>query len=82
MDIAAAVAATQGSYPIPLQGGDMGFHKAAALPTELSSEITKLDVGAVSEPLVTLKVLTSLSLLIKSQRYDDYTAMAHSPYFS
>jgi len=65
VDIAAAVAATQGSYPIPLQGGDMGFHKAAALPTELSSEITKLDVGAVSEPLVTPEGIDIIKLANK-----------------
>ena len=53
VDVAAAIASTQGSYPIPLQGGDMGFHKASALPTALASEITKLAVGAVSEPMVT-----------------------------
>ncbi|MGP9687860.1 peptidylprolyl isomerase [Psychrobacter sp. AOP22-C1-C5] len=53
VDVAEAVAASQGSYPIPLQGGDMGFHQAASLPTELSNEITKLEVGAVSAPLVT-----------------------------
>ncbi|WP_350558820.1 peptidylprolyl isomerase [Psychrobacter sp. CAL346-MNA-CIBAN-0220] len=53
VDVAAIIAEVQGSYPIPLQGGDTGFHKAAALPTELASEIIKLDVGAVSAPLVT-----------------------------
>ncbi|WP_201557876.1 peptidylprolyl isomerase [Psychrobacter sp. 72-O-c] len=65
VDVAAAVAATQGNYPIPLQGGDMGFHKAAALPTELSSEITKLDVGAVSEPLVTAEGIDIIKLANK-----------------
>ena len=53
VDVAAAIASVQGSYPIELQGGDMGFHKASALPTELASEITKLAVGGVSAPLVT-----------------------------
>ena len=53
VDVAAAIAETQGNYAMPIQGGDMGFHKAANLPTELSSEITKLGVGEVSEPLVT-----------------------------
>ncbi len=65
VDVAEAVAATQGSYPIPLQGGDMGFHKAAALPTELSSEITKLDVGAVSQPLVTPEGIDIIKLANK-----------------
>jgi peptidyl-prolyl cis-trans isomerase SurA len=65
VNVAEAVAASQGSYPIPLQGGDMGFHKAAALPTELSSEITKLDVGAVSAPLVTPEGIDIIKLADK-----------------
>ena len=50
VNVSEAVAASQGSYPIPIKGSDMGFHKAASLPTELSSKITNLDIGAVSEP--------------------------------
>ena len=65
VDVAAAVAASQGSYSIPLQGGDMGFHKAASLPTELSSKITKLDVGAVSEPLLTPEGIDIIKLADK-----------------
>ena len=65
VDVAAAIAASQGSYPIPLQGGDMGFHKAAALPTELSSEITKLEVGAVSAPLITPEGIDIIKLANK-----------------
>ncbi len=65
VDIAAAVAAAQGSYSIPIQGGDMGFHKAAALPTELSSEITKLDVGAVSAPILTPEGIDIIKLANK-----------------
>ena len=64
-DVEAAVAEAQGSYPIPLQGGDMGYHKAAALPTELSSEITKLEVGAVSAPLVTPEGIDIIKLADK-----------------
>ncbi len=65
VDVAAAVVASQGDYPIPLQGGDMGFHKAAALPTELSSEITKLEVGEVSAPLVTPEGIDIIKLANK-----------------
>ncbi|OLF39420.1 peptidylprolyl isomerase [Psychrobacter sp. Cmf 22.2] len=65
VDVEAAVAEAQGSYPIPLQGGDMGYHKAAALPTELSSEITKLEVGAVSAPLVTPEGIDIIKLADK-----------------
>lgn len=65
VDVADAVAASQGNYPIPLQGGDMGFHKAASLPTELSSEITKLEVGAVSAPLITPEGIDIIKLADK-----------------
>ena len=65
VDVAAAIAASQGNYPIPLQGGDMGFHKASALPTELSSEITKLEVGAVSAPLITPEGIDIIKLANK-----------------
>ena len=65
VDVTEAIATSQGSYPIPLQGGDMGFHKAASLPTELSSEITKLDVGAVSAPLITPEGIDIIKLADK-----------------
>lgn len=65
VDVAEAIAASQGNYPIPLQGGDMGFHKAAALRTELSSEITKLEVGAVSAPLITPEGIDIIKLANK-----------------
>src|SRR5699024_2624254 len=65
VDVTEAIAASQGSYPIQLQGGDMGFHKAAALPTELASEMTKLEVGAVSAPLVTPEGIDIIKLADK-----------------
>ncbi len=65
VDVAAAIVDAQGSYPLPLQGGDTGFHKAAALPTELASEITKLAVGAVSAPLVTPEGIDIIKLADK-----------------
>ena len=65
VDVAAAIAAVQGSYASAIQGGDMGFHKAAALPTELASEITKLAVGAVSEPLITPEGIDIIKLANK-----------------
>ncbi|MEN6670786.1 peptidylprolyl isomerase [Psychrobacter sp. B38] len=67
VNVAEAVAASQGNYPIPLQGGDMGFHQAASLPTELSSEITKLEVGAVSAPLVTPEGIDIIKLADKKE---------------
>ncbi|MDN3453497.1 MULTISPECIES: peptidylprolyl isomerase [unclassified Psychrobacter] len=65
VNVAEAVTASQGSYPLPLQGGDMGFHKAASLPTELSSQITKLDVGAVSDPVLTPEGIDIIKLADK-----------------
>ena len=65
VDVDAAKAAVQGDYPIPIQGGDMGFNKAASLPPELSSEITKLAVGAVSAPLVTPEGIDIIKLANK-----------------
>ncbi len=65
VDVAAAIAAVQSSYAINIQGGDMGYHKAASLPTELSSEITKLDVGAVSAPLLTPEGIDIIKLADK-----------------
>ena len=65
VNVSEAIAATQGSYPIPIQGGDMGFHKAASLPTELSSKITNLEVGTVSEPLLTPEGIDIIKLADK-----------------
>lgn len=52
-EILSAMNAVQSNYPVQLQGGNMGFHKASGLPTTLASQITQLDVGQVSEPMVT-----------------------------
>ena len=65
IDVEMAMNDSQGDYPIALQGGDMGFHRAAALPTELSTEITKLDIGAVSEPLITPEGIDVIKLADK-----------------
>jgi peptidyl-prolyl cis-trans isomerase SurA len=65
VDVDAAIAAAQGNYAITLQGGNMGFHRAASLPIELSSEITKLDVGAVSAPLITPEGIDIIKLADK-----------------
>lgn len=53
VDVSTAMTQVQSDYPIPLQGGDMGYHKAGELPTELASVITSLNVGDVSEPIIT-----------------------------
>lgn len=64
-DVAAVIKAAQGRYPVEIQGGDMGYHQAAALPTELSDEIVKLNVGAVSAPLVTPQGIDVIKLANK-----------------
>lgn len=53
VDVSAAMAQVQAGYPLPLQGGNMGYHRAEALPTQLSGVIRSLKVGEVSEPIVT-----------------------------
>ena len=65
VDVGAALAAAQGNYAIPLQGGDMGFNRASSLPTELSSEITELAVGAVSAPIITPEGIDIIKLADK-----------------
>lgn len=65
VDVDTAIQAVQSSYPIGIQGGNMGYHKAAALPTELSDEIVKLEVGAVSAPLVTPEGIDIIKLADK-----------------
>ncbi len=64
-DVNEVIKAAQGRYPIDIQGGNMGYHKAAALPTELSDQIVKLDVGAVSAPLVTPEGIDIIKLADK-----------------
>ena len=65
IDFETAMNEAQGNYPIQLQGGDTGFHRAAALPTELAGEITKLEVGEVSAPLITPEGIDVIKLANK-----------------
>lgn len=64
-DVSAIIKTAQGSYPVEIQGGNMGYHKASALPTELADEIVKLNVGAVSAPLVTPEGIDIIKLADK-----------------
>lgn len=52
-------------YPIPLQGGNMGFHRASNLPIDLMSKIVKLDLGQVSEPMITPQGIDIIQLVNK-----------------
>lgn len=64
-DVADVVANAQTGYPVEIQGGDMGFHRAGELPRELSKEITALRVGQVTPPLPTARGLNVIKLLEK-----------------
>ena len=57
------------NYPVDLQGGDMGYHPAAGLPTELATTITKLNVGEVAAPQATAQGIDVIKLVDK--RSDD-----------
>ncbi|MFO1365441.1 MAG: peptidylprolyl isomerase [Moraxella osloensis] len=48
----------QTNYNAQIQGGDMGYHVAAELPTELSKNITALEMGKSPIPLPRQKVTT------------------------
>ena len=52
VDVNAAMSAVQGKYAVPLQGGNMGYNKAAGLPVQLANAITMLKVGEVSQPII------------------------------
>lgn len=64
-DVTEIIKTAQGRYPVEIQGGNMGYHRASALPTELSDEIVKLNVGAVSAPLVTPEGIDIIKLADK-----------------
>lgn len=56
-------------YPVDIQGGDMGYHPAAGLPTELAKTITSLKVGEVAKPQATPQGIDVIKLVDK--RSDD-----------
>ena len=41
------------NYLAEIQGGDMGYHPASGLPTDIAKQITPLNVGDVTEPQIT-----------------------------
>lgn len=55
----------QTSYNAQIQGGDMGYHVAAELPTELSKNITALEVGQVTNPIATAEGYNVIKLVDK-----------------
>lgn len=69
-NVEAVMQAAQGTYPVPLQGGDMGYHKAAGLPTTLAKQIVDLDVGGVSELMMTPEGIDIIKLADKKDSGD------------
>lgn len=55
----------QSNYNAQIQGGDMGYHVAAELPTELSKNITALEVGQVTNPIATAEGYNVIKLVDK-----------------
>lgn len=48
-----AMQQAQGNYPVELQGADTGYNRANVLPKELASTITNLQVGEISNSIIT-----------------------------
>lgn len=48
-----AMARAKGGYSQDLQGADTGYHVATNLPSEISTVITTLKTGQISEPIIT-----------------------------
>ena len=55
----------QTNYNAQIQGGDMGYHVAAELPTELSKNITALEIGQVTNPIATAEGYNVIKLVDK-----------------
>lgn len=55
----------QTNYNAQIQGGDMGYHVAAELPTELAKNITALEVGQVTNPIATAEGYNVIKLVDK-----------------
>ncbi|SUD90247.1 peptidylprolyl isomerase [Psychrobacter phenylpyruvicus] len=53
------------NYVAPVQGGDMGYHPAAGLPTDIAKQITPLEVGQVTAPQITPEGIDVVKLVDK-----------------
>ena len=53
------------NYVAPVQGGDMGYHPAAGLPTDIARQITPLEIGQVTEPQITPEGIDVVKLVDK-----------------
>ncbi len=52
-------------YPVPVQGGDMGFHAASGLPTDMAAKIVPLSKGDVTPPQITAQGIDVVKLVDK-----------------
>lgn len=66
-NVEAILAQAQSRYQLPIQGGNMGYHKAANLPTALADQITELPIGGVTEPMVTPEGIDIIKLADKRE---------------
>lgn len=64
-NVATVIEQAQKNYSGQIQGGDMGFHTAKELPTELAKDIMALKMGEVSRPLLTAEGVNVIKLLDK-----------------
>lgn len=64
-DIEQLMTDAQRQYDMQIQGGDMGYHIAAELPTELAKSITALNVGQVTAPISTAEGYNVIKLVDK-----------------
>lgn len=61
------LAASQSSGKTALQGGDIGWHKLAEMPTVLTSVLPKMKVGEISDPMRTVTGFEIVKVLAKRQ---------------
>lgn len=59
----------RGNYGQELQGADTGYNPANALPTELANAISNLQIGQVSQPIVTPAGIDVVQLTDKKSAY-------------
>lgn len=64
-NLASVIDKAQAQYAPQIQGGDMGFHVAKDLPTEVAKDIVALQVGQVSEPILTPEGVNVIKLVDK-----------------
>lgn len=59
----------RGNYGAELQGADTGYNPASSLPTELGNAISTLQIGQVSQPIITPAGVDVVQLTDKRSAY-------------